>query len=129
MNMPVNDDDQTVTFHTTLFALIRTALDIKIKGNMFDNDKELRRIIKTIWPNVSEKMLDKILPKPSSESIFYCVCFVHYETFILIYLEHIIGTCCMLTWFCRKHSNSIWPHDNTPVKSTFLSGNKKYSVT
>ena len=62
MNMPVGGD-QTVTFHATLFALIRTSLNIKMKGNMFKNDQQLRRSIQLIWPNMPEKNIEKILPK------------------------------------------------------------------
>ena len=68
MNMPVCGD-QTVTFHSTLFALIRTSLDIKIKGNMFKNDQELRKAIQTIWPNMPEKNVEKILPKQTGRDI------------------------------------------------------------
>ena len=66
MNMPVGGD-QTVTFHSTLFALIRTSLEIKMKGNMFKNDQELRRAIQVIWPNMQERNIDKILPKPTGK--------------------------------------------------------------
>eukprot|EP00795_Rhopilema_esculentum_P010180 gene10180-18850_t len=67
MNMPVGGD-QTVTFHATLFALIRTSLDIKMKGNMFKNDQQLRRSIQLIWPNMPEKNIEKILPKQTAAS-------------------------------------------------------------
>ena len=63
MNMPVDKDGVSVAFHTTLLALIRTSLDIYIAGNMFDNDKELRRIMESIWPKDSHKNLSKLLPK------------------------------------------------------------------
>ena len=71
MNMPVGGD-QTVTFHSTLFALIRTSLDIKMKGNMFKNDQELRRAIQLIWPNMPKRNVDKILPKQTGKRTFYC---------------------------------------------------------
>ncbi len=70
--MPVGGD-QTVTFHSTLFALIRTALDIKIKGNMFKNDQELRKAIKIIWPKMAEKNIEKILPKQTGMPISFVV--------------------------------------------------------
>ena len=66
MNMPVGGD-QTVTFHATLFSLIRAGLDIKVKGNMFKNDQELRRAIKIIWPKMPEKSIEKILPKQTGK--------------------------------------------------------------
>ncbi|XP_057290676.1 voltage-dependent calcium channel type A subunit alpha-1-like isoform X2 [Hydractinia symbiolongicarpus] len=79
MNMPIQKNG-TVSFHTTLLALIRTSLDIYVKGNMFDNDKELRRILTTLWPKASTRKLEKILPKlkPGDDSLLtvgkiYCV--------------------------------------------------------
>ena len=67
MNMPLNEDN-TVSFSTTLFALIRTSLNIKLRGNMNANDTELRKMIKNIWPKTSEKVLNKLIPKQSGES-------------------------------------------------------------
>ena len=61
--MPVNKDGVSVAFQTTLLALIRTSLDIYVSGNMFSNDKELRRVMETIWPKDSQKNLSKLLPK------------------------------------------------------------------
>ena len=63
MNMPVDKDGVSVAFHTTLLALIRTSLDIYVSGNMFDNDKELRRVMESIWPKDCHKNLSKLLPK------------------------------------------------------------------
>lgn len=63
MNMPVNKDGVSVAFHTTLLALIRTSLDIFVSGNMFDNDRELRRVMESIWPKDSQKNLNKLMPK------------------------------------------------------------------
>ena len=62
MNMAV-DEDGTVSFHATLLALIRTSLNVFCQGNMYENDKELRRVIKSIWPKAADKNLDKALPK------------------------------------------------------------------
>lgn len=66
MNMPLNEDN-TVSFSTTLFALIRTSLNIKLRGNMNANDTELRKMIKNIWPKTSEKVLNKLIPKQSGQ--------------------------------------------------------------
>ena len=66
MNMPLNDDS-TVSFSTTLFALIRTSLNIKLRGNMNANDTELRKMIKRVWPKTSEKVLNKLIPKQSGK--------------------------------------------------------------
>jgi len=65
MNMPV-DEDGAVSFHTTLLALIRTSLNVFCKGNMYENDKELRRVIRLIWPKAADKNLDKSMPKTNS---------------------------------------------------------------
>lgn len=67
MNMPVSENGD-VTFQTTLFALIRTSLNIKLRGNMNANDTELRKIMKRLWPNsTSNKILDKLIPKQSGK--------------------------------------------------------------
>ncbi|XP_071821818.1 voltage-dependent calcium channel type A subunit alpha-1-like isoform X3 [Apostichopus japonicus] len=69
MNMPVAED-KTVGFRTTLMALIRTALDIKI-GNVADRDRhdtELREAIVTFWPTMSDDKLDLLVP-PDSELV------------------------------------------------------------
>lgn len=83
MNMPLNDDG-TVSFSTTLFALIRTSLNIKLRGNMNANDTELRKMIKRVWPKTSEKVLNKLIPKQSVLSChqmtigkIYCAKLIH----------------------------------------------------
>uniref|UniRef100_A0A670IVF0 Voltage-dependent P/Q-type calcium channel subunit alpha-1A n=1 Tax=Podarcis muralis TaxID=64176 RepID=A0A670IVF0_PODMU len=60
MDLPVADDN-TVHFNSTLMALIRTALDIKIAKGGADKqqmDAELRKEMMAIWPNLSQKTLD-----------------------------------------------------------------------
>uniref|UniRef100_UPI00358F1DA9 voltage-dependent N-type calcium channel subunit alpha-1B-like n=1 Tax=Myxine glutinosa TaxID=7769 RepID=UPI00358F1DA9 len=64
MDMPIAED-KTVHFTTTLMALIRTALDIRIaKGgaDMFECDSDLRKEIMAIWPHLSPKVLDLLIP-------------------------------------------------------------------
>ncbi|XP_073727831.1 voltage-dependent R-type calcium channel subunit alpha-1E [Misgurnus anguillicaudatus] len=64
MNMPV-DDDMTVHFTSTLMSLIRTALDIKIARGGEDRlqlDIELQKEISVIWPHLSQKTLDMLVP-------------------------------------------------------------------
>ncbi|KAL1270173.1 hypothetical protein QQF64_032462, partial [Cirrhinus molitorella] len=64
MNMPV-DDDMSVHFTSTLMALIRTALDIKIARGGEDRgqmDIELQKEISVIWPHLSQKSLDLLVP-------------------------------------------------------------------
>uniref|UniRef100_A0A3B3R636 Calcium voltage-gated channel subunit alpha1 E n=1 Tax=Paramormyrops kingsleyae TaxID=1676925 RepID=A0A3B3R636_9TELE len=70
MNMPV-DEELSVHFTSTLMALIRTALKIKIaidedRGQM---DVELQKEISVIWPHLSQKTLDLLVPihKPASD--------------------------------------------------------------
>ncbi|XP_072130490.1 probable voltage-dependent R-type calcium channel subunit alpha-1E [Mobula birostris] len=64
MNMPVTED-KTVHFTSTLMALIRTALQIKLARGGADKqqlDAELRKEIMTIWPHLSQKTLDLLVP-------------------------------------------------------------------
>ncbi|XP_076838432.1 voltage-dependent P/Q-type calcium channel subunit alpha-1A isoform X3 [Brachyhypopomus gauderio] len=63
MDLPVADDN-TVHFNSTLMALIRTALDIKIAKGGIDKhqmDAELRKEMMAIWPNLSQKSLDLLV--------------------------------------------------------------------
>ncbi|XP_061892783.1 voltage-dependent P/Q-type calcium channel subunit alpha-1A isoform X10 [Entelurus aequoreus] len=66
MDLPVADDN-TVHFNSTLMALIRTALDIKIakisEGGIDKHqmDAELRKEMMAIWPNLSQKHLDLLV--------------------------------------------------------------------
>ncbi|XP_051866999.1 probable voltage-dependent R-type calcium channel subunit alpha-1E [Pristis pectinata] len=64
MNMPVTED-KTVHFTSTLMGLIRTALQIKLARGGADKqqlDAELRKEIMTIWPHLSQKTLDLLVP-------------------------------------------------------------------
>ncbi|KAM4548311.1 LOW QUALITY PROTEIN: voltage-dependent R-type calcium channel subunit alpha-1E [Odontesthes bonariensis] len=64
MNMPV-DDDMAVHFTSTLMALIRTALEIKIARGGEDRnqmDLDLQKEIGIIWPHLSQKTLDLLVP-------------------------------------------------------------------
>ncbi|CAN0250551.1 unnamed protein product [Lampetra planeri] len=64
MDMPIAEDN-TVHFTTTLMALIRTALDIKIAkagADKFECDSELRKEMMAIWPTLSQKTLDILVP-------------------------------------------------------------------
>ncbi len=65
MNMPLDEDGQ-VNFTTTLFALIRENLSIKMRPaeEMDAADKELRETIKHIWPLQAKKMIDLVVPAP-----------------------------------------------------------------
>ncbi|XP_050162667.1 voltage-dependent R-type calcium channel subunit alpha-1E isoform X3 [Myiozetetes cayanensis] len=71
MNMPVAED-MTVHFTSTLMALIRTALDIKIAKGGADwqqLDSELQKEILTIWPHLSQKTLDLLVPMPKTSDL------------------------------------------------------------
>ncbi|XP_041974500.1 voltage-dependent calcium channel type A subunit alpha-1 isoform X10 [Aricia agestis] len=64
MNMPL-DEEGKVNFTTTLFALIRENLNIKMRsaGEMDQADEELRETITHIWPLQAKKMLDLLVPR------------------------------------------------------------------
>ena len=71
MNMPVAEDG-TVHFTTTLFALIRESLSIKMRPveEMDEADEELRQTLRKIWPLKAKKnMIDLVVP-PNSELQF-----------------------------------------------------------
>ena len=70
MNMPIMGDN-TVLFTSTLFALIRTALEIFKTGDPAFADGELRRVIKRLWPKTYKKTLDKMIPTQSGDTDFY----------------------------------------------------------
>ncbi|XP_062407950.1 voltage-dependent R-type calcium channel subunit alpha-1E-like [Sardina pilchardus] len=64
MNMPV-DEDMTVHFTSCLMSLIRTALEVKIARGGEDRvqlDTELQKEISIIWPHLSQKTLDLLVP-------------------------------------------------------------------
>ncbi|XP_035706296.1 voltage-dependent calcium channel type A subunit alpha-1 isoform X5 [Folsomia candida] len=65
MNMPLDEQGQ-VNFTTTLFALIRENLNIKMRPaeEMDGADRELRITIQRIWPIQSKKNLDFLIPLP-----------------------------------------------------------------
>ncbi|KAI1900540.1 hypothetical protein AGOR_G00050980 [Albula goreensis] len=63
MNMPIADDN-TVHFTSTLMALIRTALEIKLASGMVAqrlSDADLKKELATVWPNLSQKTLDLLV--------------------------------------------------------------------
>ncbi|CAF0820027.1 unnamed protein product [Didymodactylos carnosus] len=77
MNMPI-DDQKRVHFTTTLFALIRESLGIKMRtiaDEMDEADEELRQVLVKVWPNESKRvvkidntekpLLDLLVPPPS----------------------------------------------------------------
>ncbi|XP_028274065.1 voltage-dependent N-type calcium channel subunit alpha-1B isoform X1 [Parambassis ranga] len=63
MNMPIADDN-TVHFTSTLMALIRTALEIKLASGVLAQrlcDADLKRELNRVWPNLSQKTIDLLV--------------------------------------------------------------------
>ncbi|GMT04511.1 hypothetical protein PENTCL1PPCAC_26685, partial [Pristionchus entomophagus] len=71
MNMPVSDDG-TVQFTTTLFALIRESLSIKMRPveEMDEADEELRQTLRKIWPLKAKKNVIDLVVPPNHELCF-----------------------------------------------------------
>ncbi|KAF5301170.1 hypothetical protein FQA39_LY10848 [Lamprigera yunnana] len=63
MNMPI-DEDGKVNFTTTLFALIRENLNMKMRPaeEMDQADDELRETIKSIWPIQAKTIINLLVP-------------------------------------------------------------------
>uniref|UniRef100_A0AAQ4RDZ7 Calcium channel, voltage-dependent, N type, alpha 1B subunit, a n=1 Tax=Gasterosteus aculeatus aculeatus TaxID=481459 RepID=A0AAQ4RDZ7_GASAC len=72
MNMPIADDN-SVHFTSTLMALIRTALEIKLRGGASQclSDAELKKELSTVWPSLSQKTMDLLVTphKPNELTI------------------------------------------------------------
>ncbi|XP_049752392.1 voltage-dependent N-type calcium channel subunit alpha-1B [Elephas maximus indicus] len=74
MNMPISSEDMTVHFTSTLMALIRTALEIKLAPagtKQHQCDAELRKEIASVWANLPQKTLDLLVPphKPDEMTV------------------------------------------------------------
>nr|BAA13136.2 voltage-dependent calcium channel [Heterololigo bleekeri] len=63
MNMPLKEDG-TVHFSTTLFALVRESLSIRMSSaeEMDKKDEEMREVIKRVWPVQGKKIVDLLVP-------------------------------------------------------------------
>lgn len=71
MNMMMNNDG-TVDFHATLFALVRTSLSIKkpdVKSKGTRENRQLRRVITNIWNRTSNDMLNRIIKQKTDDGI------------------------------------------------------------
>ena len=67
MNMRLNADG-TVNFNATLFALVRTSLNIMTDGNIDESNEELRnQLIDINKGDIDMKMLDSCCPGPGRE--------------------------------------------------------------
>uniref|UniRef100_A0A671YSC2 Voltage-dependent N-type calcium channel subunit alpha-1B n=1 Tax=Sparus aurata TaxID=8175 RepID=A0A671YSC2_SPAAU len=62
MNMPIAEDN-TVHFTSTLMALIRTALEIKLASGerLKPQNQETLRELNRVWPNLSQKTVDLLV--------------------------------------------------------------------
>ena len=63
MNMPLNADG-SVNFNATLFALVRTSLNILTEGNIDEANDELRHQILKIFRGTDVAVLDQCCPPP-----------------------------------------------------------------
>merc|ERR1719507_2936472 len=63
MNMRLNADG-SVNFNATLFALVRTSLNIMTDGNIDESNEELRKQLMEIFKTINMKMLDSCCPGP-----------------------------------------------------------------
>jgi len=63
MNMPLNADG-SVNFNATLFALVRTSLNILTEGNIDEANEELRHQILKIFRQTDLNVLDQCCPMP-----------------------------------------------------------------
>ena len=73
MNMPVDEQGQ-VHFTTTLFALIRESLTIKMRQDPDEMDKadeELRDTIKKLWPLQATKKINLLVPPKDGSAFNY----------------------------------------------------------
>uniref|UniRef100_A0AAY4EQZ1 Voltage-dependent N-type calcium channel subunit alpha n=1 Tax=Denticeps clupeoides TaxID=299321 RepID=A0AAY4EQZ1_9TELE len=70
MNMPIAEDN-TVHFTSTLMALIRTALEIKLASGVLAQrlcDADLRREINRVWPSLSQKTVELLVTPPKRKT-------------------------------------------------------------
>lgn len=82
MNMPLNEEGK-VNFTTTLFALIRENLSIKMRPaeEMDQADKELRITIKKLWPLQAPKIVDKLIPPGDGNNFLILFSVIIFGTF------------------------------------------------
>lgn len=66
MNMPMNPDG-TVNFNATIFALVRTGLQIRTEGNIMEADAELRKTLLMLWKETDTNLLDQVVPPPEGK--------------------------------------------------------------
>ena len=76
MNQPI-DDEGMVHFTTTLFALIRENLSIKMRAaeEMDQADFELRQTIIKVWPYEGKEKIDLLVPPREGKCFLFLCCF------------------------------------------------------
>ena len=63
MNMVLYEDDK-VDFNGTLFHLVRTGMNICVDdNNLRTNDIKIRQLMKRVWPFITKKTMDRVVPK------------------------------------------------------------------
>lgn len=91
MNMPVTNE-KCVHFSTTLMALIRTSLEIKMitkEDSCYATyrdqkhlDGELRKEIQIAWPNLDQKQLDELItPQDSHPKVLFKIYILKFSNF------------------------------------------------
>ena len=83
MNMPI-DDEGMVHFTTTLFALIRENLSIKMRAaeEMDQADFELRQTIIKVWPYEGKEKIDLLVP-PREGILYYYYLYTMYIKYVV----------------------------------------------
>ncbi|XP_019909067.2 voltage-dependent N-type calcium channel subunit alpha-1B isoform X2 [Esox lucius] len=88
MNMPIADDN-TVHFTSTLMALIRTALEIKLASGVLAQrlcDVDLRKEIARVWPNLPQKTVDLLVTPYKNDEFNEALC-----PFVVVNRELTVG--------------------------------------
>ncbi|EGI70471.1 Voltage-dependent calcium channel type A subunit alpha-1 [Acromyrmex echinatior] len=127
MNMPV-DSDGKVNFTTTMFALIRENLSIKMRcaDEMNQANEELRNTIKSIWPLQAKKMLDLLIPRNEKLSrdkltvgkIYVCLLILKNWRLTKLRICQLKST--------EQVSNINEPNDKSNVRLLLNSGDKRH---
>ncbi|KAL0965374.1 hypothetical protein UPYG_G00280480 [Umbra pygmaea] len=76
MNMPIAED-KTVHFTSTLMALIRTALEIKLASGVLAQrlcDADLRKEIARVWPSLPQKTVDLLVTPYQDDEFNEALC-------------------------------------------------------
>ena len=85
MNQPI-DDEGMVHFTTTLFALIRENLSIKMRAaeEMDQADFELRQTIIKVWPYEGKEKIDLLVPPREGKQTSHLIHTVTTTTTVLL---------------------------------------------